>query len=145
MALPRISTTPAALLSALVRILLIAGVVVALVPPLRQRAVPHVEPVMTPIRRVTVKDRVDRISSLVEREISITGLAPQDRDLVRVLRAMFPGREDMLLDPWGNRFYLRRRGDGFHVASAGPDRRSGTADDIVSNRRAIPSRAGNRE
>lgn len=136
----RISVRPLSLLGGAAKLFFVAAVVVGLAPPLRQRAAPHVEPVLTPIRRLTVKDRVDRVSAFVEVEARITGLAPQERDLARVLRKMFPGREDVLVDPWGTRFYLRRRGDSFHVVSAGPDRRRGTADDITSNQRPIPAR-----
>lgn len=139
MAFRRIVVTPAALLSGAVKLLIIAVVVVVLLPPLRRQAVPHVEPVLNPPRRVMVKDRVDRISRFMEREMHITGLAPQDRDLPHVLRKLFPGREDTMSDPWGSRFFLRRRGDAFHVSSPGPDRRRGTRDDIHSRPRVLPS------
>ena len=134
----RISVRPLSLLRGGAKLLFVGAVVIALAPPLRQRAAPHVEPALTPIRRLTVKDKVNRVSAFVEVESRITGMAPQDRDLARVLRKLLPGREDVLVDPWGTQFYLRRRGDGFHVVSAGPDRRRGTADDIASNKRPLP-------
>lgn len=121
------------------KLLLLAVLVVAAVPSLRARALPHVAPALNPIRTVSAKDRVNRISRFIEHEAARTGMQPQGRDLPRVVRTIFPGREDMLLDPWGNAFYLRRRADGFQVASAGPDRRRGTADDILSPKRALPS------
>lgn len=139
MSRPRIVITPASLLGSLVKLFLVVAVVVVLVPPLRQRAAPHVAPVLNPFRRVLVKDHVDRVSRFVEREVRITGRAPQDRDLPHVLAKMFPGREEVMRDPWGMRYYLRRRGDGFHVASAGPDRRRGTRDDVISQKRALTS------
>ena len=139
MAFRRIVVTPAALLSGVVKLLVLAVVVIVLLPPLRRQAVPHVEPALNPVRRVVAKERVDRISRFMEREMHITGMEPQDRDLPHVLRKLFPGREDIVTDPWGSRFFLRRRSDGFHVSSPGPDRRRGTRDDIHSRPRALPS------
>lgn len=121
------------------KLLFVGILVVVAVPSLRARALPHVAPVLNPIRTVTAKDRVDRISRFLEHEVGRTGLQPQSRDLPRVVRTMFPGRDDMMLDPWGNALYLKRRSDGFHVASAGPDGRRGTPDDVLSPRRALPS------
>jgi hypothetical protein len=43
------------------------------------------------------------------------------------------------MDPWGRRYYIRRRGDGFHVGSAGPDQRRDTPDDVLSTKRPFPS------
>lgn len=139
MAFRRIVVTPAALVSGAVKLLVIAAVFGVLLPPLRRQVIPHVEPVLNPVRRVMVKERVDRISRFMEREMHITGMAPQDRDLPHVLRKLFPGREDTMTDPWGSRYFLRRRGDGFHVASPGPDRRRGTRDDILSRARTLPA------
>jgi hypothetical protein len=141
MSLPRLTVNPSSLLAGAVKVLLAAAVIVALAPPLRQRVAPHAGPVLDPVRRLTVKDRVDRVSMFMEREIHVTGLTPQDRDLPAVVRKLFPGRDDTMMDPWGTRYYLRRRGDGFHVASAGPDRRRGTPDDVLSHKRALPSSA----
>ena len=138
MALPRIVWNPAALLGSAVKLLFAGAVIVALAPPLRQRAAPHLAPVLNPVRSLTVKDRVDRVSMFMEREVHITRLQPQERDLPKVVGKLFPGREDTMIDPWGSRYFLRRRGDGFHVASAGPDRRRGTRDDILSRKRALP-------
>lgn len=142
MSFPRINMNPAALVGGVVKTLFIGAVLVALAPPLRQRAAPHVEPALNPIRRLTVQDEVTRVSAFVERDARVTGVTPLGRDLPRVLRKMFPGRDDALRDPWGTHYFLRRRGDGFHVGSAGPDRRHGTADDILSPKRLLPSAHG---
>ena len=139
MSIPRINANPAALLAGAVKLLLVGVVIVALAPPLRQRVAPHAAPALNPVHRLVVKDRVDRVSMFMEREVHITRLAPQERDLPIVVRKLFPGREDTMIDPWGSRYFLRRRGDGFHVASAGPDRRRGTHDDILSRKRGLPS------
>jgi hypothetical protein len=138
MSAPRLRIHPASIIAGTVKLLLVGAVVVAVSPPLRARAAPYVAPVVNPFRRVMVKDRVTSISAFVQRDVHRTGLSPQDRDLPRVLRSMFPGREDAMMDPWGRRYFLRRRGDGFHVGSAGPDRRRDTRDDILSPKRALP-------
>jgi hypothetical protein len=138
MKLPRIRTTPGAIAGLLLKPALVAAIVVAAVPSLRHRAVPHVEPALNPVRKQVAADRVARIGRYVEREAHTTGRTPFDRDLPRVLTAVFPGREDVMRDPWGQRFFIRSRGDGFHVGSAGPDRHVGTPDDILSPRLARP-------
>ncbi len=38
----------------------------------------------------------------------------------------------LLVDPWGSRYILVPRGDDFEIATLGPDRVSGTADDFSS-------------
>lgn len=137
---PRVLLSPGNLASGLIKLSLVAGLLIFISPPLRARAAPVVEPVINPMRRVSTADRVNTISRYLETESRISGLAPQDRDLPRVMKKMFPGRKDAMLDPWGKRYYLRRHGDGFQVASAGPDRRRGTRDDVVSNKRLLPGR-----
>lgn len=139
MSAPRLRLHPTSIFFGAIKLALVGAVIVAVSPPLRARAAPYVAPVVNPVRTVMVKDRVTSISAFVERDVRTTGLAPQDRDLPRVLRSMFPGRDDVILDPWGRRYFLRRRGDGFHVGSAGPDRRRDTPDDILSPKRALPA------
>lgn len=138
MKLPSILTTPGAIARILFQTALVAAIVVAAVPALRHRAVPHVEPALNPVRKQVAADRVSRIGRYVEHQARITGRTPFDRDLPRVLAAVFPGRDDVMRDPWGQRFFIRSRGDGFHVGSAGPDRHVGTPDDILSPLYARP-------
>jgi hypothetical protein len=135
----RIRFSPANVVAGLIKLTLVVIIVVALVPPLRARALPHVGFAVDPLRRATTQDRVNSVSRYVEYEARITGHAPQDRDLPRVMGRMFPGRKDAMMDPWGRRYYIRRRGDGFHVGSAGPDQRRDTPDDVLSAKRALPS------
>lgn len=142
MARSRIVFAPRTLVGALIKLSIAAALLVMISPPLRARVAPHVEPLVNPVRRFTVTDRVNTLARLVEKEIHRTGESPQPRDLSRILKRMYPGRDDAALDPWGTRFFLRRRAGTFHVGSAGPDRRQGTPDDVVSKPLAIPDRRG---
>lgn len=134
----RIRFSPANVAAGLVKLFIAVVVVVALVPPLRARAAPHVGFAIDPLRRVTTQDRVNSVARYVEYETRITGHAPQDRDLPHILKRMFPNRHEVVMDPWGRRYYLRRRASAFQVGSAGPDQRRGTRDDVLSKPRPIP-------
>lgn len=138
MSSPRVRFSPASLLAGFVKLLLVAAVAVAIVPPLRAWAVPRLGFAIDPLRRVTTQDRVNSVARYVEYDSRISGVAPLDRDLPRVFSRMFPGRKDAVLDPWGRRYYLRRRGDGFQIGSAGPDRRRDTPDDVLSGKHPLP-------
>ncbi len=138
MASPRVRISPANLVAGLVKLLLVAAVAVAIVPPLRAWAVPRLAFALDPVRRMTTQDRVESVARYVEYDARISGLAPADRDLPRVFGRMFPGRDDAMLDPWGRRYFLRRHGDGFQVGSAGPDRRRDTTDDVLSSKHPLP-------
>jgi hypothetical protein len=142
MSSPRIRLSPANVAAGLFKLLIAATVVVALVPPLRARAAPHLAFAIDPVRRVTTQDRVNSVARYVEYDTRISGHAPQDRDLPRVFARMFPGRPDAMLDPWGRRYFLRRHGDGFQVGSAGPDQRRDTPDDVLSGKHPLPPPRG---
>jgi hypothetical protein len=133
----RLRFSPANVASGLVKLLIATAIIVALVPPLRTWAAPHLGFVIDPLRRVTTQDRVNSIARFVERETRVTGHAPQDRDLPHILKRMFPNRHDVVMDPWGRRYYLQRRASAFQVGSAGPDQRRGTRDDVLSRPRPI--------
>ncbi|HEY7771289.1 type II secretion system protein GspG [Longimicrobium sp.] len=135
---PRIIFAPRTIVGALLKFSAVAALLLLVSPALRTRAAPHVEPLVNPLRRITVGDRVNNMARLVEKEIHRTGEAPQPRDLAGILKRMYPGRDDATLDPWGRKFLLRRRAGTFHVLSTGPDRRQGTSDDIVSDPLPIP-------
>lgn len=134
----RVIVAPRTLVGAVLKLSALAALLVLVSPALRGRVAPHVDPLVNPLRRLTVGDRVNSLARLVHKEVGRTGQAPQPRDLSRILKGMYKGREDAALDPWGSRFFLRRRADAFHVGSAGPDRRQGTADDVLSDPLPIP-------
>ncbi|MBW3570009.1 MAG: alpha/beta fold hydrolase [Gemmatimonadetes bacterium] len=144
MDLPRIRVTPGNFISGAFKLLMLGAVLVVLVPGLRQRAAPYLGATVNPLRQIGTQDRVNTIARYVQRQARNTGLSPQDRDLARVMKEMFPNRSDVMMDPWGRRYFLRRRGDGFQVGSAGPDGRRGTSDDILSSMQSLPLRAPGR-
>ncbi len=44
-------------------------------------------------------------------------------------------REDAIIDPWNNKYLFRspgKNGDAYEIYSAGPDKKEGTDDDVVS-------------
>lgn len=47
-----------------------------------------------------------------------------------------PAREDWFVDGWGTELRYRRRGPGYELRAAGPDRAFDTADDVVESRGA---------
>jgi hypothetical protein len=140
MARSRIIFAPRTIVSAALKLSVLAALLILVSPALRTRAAPYTDPLVNPFRRVAVEDRVNNMARLVEKEIHRTGEAPQPRDLSRILERMYPARADAAIDPWGSRYALRRRASSFHVVSVGPDRRQGTKDDIVSDALPIPNR-----
>jgi hypothetical protein len=140
MSRPRIIFSPRNVVAALLKFSLVALVLVVVSPGLRRRAAPVLAPVMNPVHRLSAGDRANTLARMVQKEIHRTGEAPQPRDLTTILRRMYPGRDDASLDPWGSRYFLRRRADGFNVGSPGPDRRRGTPDDVLSTSLPVPSR-----
>jgi hypothetical protein len=133
MSRPRINFSPRTIVAALVKFALVAVVLIVVSPGLRRRAAPVLEPVMNPVHRVFAGDRANTLARLIQKEIRRTGEAPQPRDLVAILARMYPNRPEAGLDPWGSRYFLRRRAGAFNVGSPGPDRRKGTPDDVLSH------------
>lgn len=113
--------------------LLVAAVaVVVLVPPVRERVWPRVQPALNPVYQWNARTRVDEIRDLVKRADAIGSTIPTTPDGF----AQFVDREDMQedasLDPWGTPYYLVLDGANFQVGSAGKDMQPGTEDDILS-------------
>lgn len=138
MSRPSIIFAPHTIVAALLKFAAVAVVLIVISPPLRKRAAPVLEPVMNPVHRISAGDRANTLARLVQKEIHRTGEAPQPRDLSAILGRMYPGRPGAGLDPWGSRYFLRRRAGAFNVGSPGPDRRKGTPDDVLSRPLPIP-------
>ncbi|MBB4634890.1 hypothetical protein [Longimicrobium terrae] len=134
---PRVIFSPVGLAGLIAKVVIAVALLVLIAPPLRARAEPFVRPLTTPVHRVMTRDRVNSLARYLAVEVRVTGHAPQDRELRAVLHRMFPKRKEQALDPWGQRYYLRRRMQKFQVGSAGPDQRRGTRDDILSNEQEI--------
>jgi hypothetical protein len=111
-------------------ILVLALVAVVTIPPLRERARPQIEFVLNPIYRWEAKNRVNEIYRVLERERAQGGSIPRPREFNAFLAARDGAAAAM--DPWRQPFFLVASRRTYYVGSAGPDRRAGTTDDIVS-------------
>jgi hypothetical protein len=117
-------------------VLLVAVAAVVMVPALRAKAWPKVQPALNPLYEWSAKNRVNEIRDLVKRADAQGHTIPAGDAFAR-----FVDNEDMQQnasqDPWGNAYYIVFSGSTFQVGSAGKDREPGTADDILSNPDAV--------
>lgn len=113
-------------------LLLAAVMVVVLVPPVRERVWPKLQPALNPVYEWNARSRVNDLRAVVKRA-DATGRTIPTGDAF----AHFVDTEDMQenasLDPWGTPYYLTLSGVTFQVGSAGKDRVAGTGDDILSS------------
>jgi hypothetical protein len=112
--------------------LLVAAVaVVALVPPVRERVWPKLQPALNPVYEWSAENRVNELRGVVKRADAIGRNVPTGDAF-----AQFVDSEDMQenasIDPWGTPYYIAVSGVTFQVGSAGKDRTPGTEDDILS-------------
>ena len=111
-------------------LLLLIGAVV-LVPQLRARAMPHVQPALNPFYEWSARNRVNEIVGFLQEEETLGRSIPTPANFTDfVARRDF--QKDAARDPWGTPFYLRVTRKGYFVGSAGRDRLPNTPDDIVS-------------
>jgi Type II secretion system (T2SS), protein G len=117
--------------------LVIAVAVVVLVPPVRERVWPKVQPAFNPLYEWSARTRVNEISDVVKRADSLGRSVPAGGPAF----AAFVDTEDMQQnaseDPWGTPYYIVFNGQSFQVGSAGKDRDPGTDDDILSTPQAL--------
>ena len=111
-------------------LLLVVGAVV-LVPSLRARAVPHVQPAIDPFYEWSARNRVKEIVGVLRQQTTLGRQLPSSRDLPAFLES-HDTRQGAGTDPWGTPFFLRSTRTTFMVASAGRDRTPNTPDDILS-------------
>lgn len=111
-------------------LLLVVGAVV-LVPALRARAIPHVQPVIDPFYEWSARNRVKEIVGLLHQEATLGRPIPASRDLP-VFLERHDYKKDAGNDPWGTPFYIRSTRTSYTVGSAGRDRSVNTTDDILS-------------
>jgi hypothetical protein len=113
--------------------LLVAAVaVVVLVPPVREKVWPKVQPALNPVYQWSARNRVNQIRDVVKRADSVGRPVPTGVEF-----AHFVDTEDMQqdasIDPWGTPYYITFSGATFQVGSAGRDLQAGTGDDILSS------------
>ncbi len=111
-------------------LLLLIGAVV-LVPQLRARAMPYVQPALNPFYEWSARNRVNDIVQILHEEETLGRPIPNPASFAAfVARRDF--QKDAAHDPWGTPFYLRVTRKAYFVGSAGRDRIPNTPDDIVS-------------
>jgi hypothetical protein len=121
-------------------IVVIAGAV-AMVPPLRERAMPYAQPALDPVYTWSARSQVSHIVELVKQEESLGRNIPDPKDFADfVVRHDF--QKDAATDPWGSPYYIRKTRKTYYVGSPGKDRVAGTADDIVSATQMARNPAG---
>ncbi|HYJ78738.1 MAG TPA: type II secretion system protein GspG [Longimicrobiaceae bacterium] len=111
-------------------ILLLVAVVV-LVPPVRERAKPHLAFALDPFYEWSAKNRVSEISNLVKRADALGRTIPAAADFPRFVDTE-DTKQNASVDPWGTPYYLLAGRRSYQVGSAGKDREPGTTDDILS-------------
>jgi hypothetical protein len=111
--------------------LVIAVAVVVLVPPVRERVWPKLQPAFNPLYEWNAKNEVNGLRDVVKRADATGRTVPTDERFGAFVNseAMV---QDASIDPWGTPFYISLSGSTFQVGSAGRDRQPGTADDILS-------------
>jgi hypothetical protein len=118
-------------MSKLLGILLLLIGAVVLVPQLRARAMPHVQPALNPFYEWSARNRVNDIVEILHEEETLGRNIPDPANFAGfVARRDF--QKDAAHDPWGTPFYLRLTRKAYFVGSAGRDRLPNTEDDIVS-------------
>ena len=117
--------------------------VVALVPPVREKVWPKLQPALNPVYQWNAKNRVNELRTLVKRADALGRTIPTGEAF-----AQFVDTEDMhenaSRDPWGTPYYIAISGVTFQVGSAGKDRVAGTGDDILSRPEPLSHPPGDR-
>ena len=121
------------MVSKIIWLLVAAAAVIVLVPPVRERVWPKLQPALNPVYEWNARTRVNDIRDLVKRADATGRPVPS----APIEFAHFVDSEDMQqdasIDPWGTAYYIVFDRATFRVGSAGKDRQYGTTDDIFSN------------
>jgi hypothetical protein len=117
---------------------LIAAVLSVAHPDVREHLKPYVEQALNPVYVWSANARVTDFHRKLEADVERGRQVPTDEGFHQYLERAFPGTE--LTDPWGTPYFLHKRHNAVHVASAGPDRKPNTGDDVLSKPLPIPRR-----
>ena len=112
-------------------LLVAAAAVVVLVPPVRERVWPKLQPALNPVYEWNARTRVNDIRDVVKRADAVGKPIPTGEAFARFVDAE-DMQEDASADPWGTTYYILIDRATFQVGSAGKDRVAGTEDDILS-------------
>jgi hypothetical protein len=116
--------------------LLVAAVaVVVLVPPVRARVWPKLQPALNPVYEWNARTRVNEIRDVVKRADAVGRPVPTGDAFAQFVDSE-DMQEDASLDPWDTPYYITfgdANGSTFQIGSAGKDQTPGTEDDILSS------------
>lgn len=124
------------MISKLFWLLVLAVAVVVLVPPVREKVWPRVQPAFNPLYEWNAKNEVNEIRDMVKRADAMGRTVPTDARFSDFVNSEAM-QQDASVDPWGTPFYITISGNSFQVGSAGKDLQPGSADDILSNPEVI--------
>ena len=119
------------MVSKIIWLLVAAAAVIVLVPPVRERVWPKLQPALNPVYEWNARTRVNDIRDVVKRADAVGKPIPTGEAFARFVDAE-DMQEDASADPWGTTYYILIDRAIFQVGSAGKDRVAGTADDILS-------------
>jgi hypothetical protein len=105
--------------------------VIVLVPPVRQRVWPKLQPALNPVYEWNARTRVNDIRDVVKRAEATGRPIPTGEAFSNFVDSE-DMQEDASDDPWGSPYYILFDRATFQIGSAGKDRQPGTADDILS-------------
>jgi hypothetical protein len=121
------------MVSKLFWLLLAVVAAVVLVPSLRQKVWPKVQPAMNPVYEWSARSRVDELRGLIQRNDALGHTVPTGDEFDTFVDHE-DTQENASIDPWGTPYYIViNRDNTFQIGSAGKDRQPGTDDDILSD------------
>lgn len=120
------------MISKLFWLLVLAVAVVVLVPPVRAKVWPKVQPAFNPLYEWNAKNEVNEIRDMVKRADARGSTVPTDARFSEFVNSEAM-QQDASVDPWGTPFYIIISGNTFQVGSAGKDLQPGSGDDILTN------------
>jgi hypothetical protein len=124
-------------------LLVAAAAVVALVPPVRERVWPKLQPALNPVYEWNARTRVNDIRDVVKRADATGRNIPTGTAFAQFVDSE-DMQEDASLDPWGTPYYILLDRATFQVGSAGKDMQPGTEDDILSQPEPLSRQADRR-
>jgi hypothetical protein len=111
-------------------LMLAAAVLSVAHPDVRERIKPYAEQALNPVYVWSTTSKVTDFHRRLEADVERGRVISDDKALHDYLERAFPGVA--LTDSWGTPYFLVKQAGSLRVASAGPDRKAGTEDDVVS-------------
>lgn len=97
--------------------------------PLLDRLGPVGEAIANPFREVRARNELKFFLRILNDDRAEGRQIPDERRFTEWVDRRMP--EESGIDPWGNAYWMRRRGNTFTVGSDGVDRTRDTEDDVI--------------